>query len=270
MTSTPPTSLPDLAVLVEKQNTMQHQLHTKMAQVTAPAGTQLRFEEEAEFGQPPEVSTGMSGLRFSGGGEKEDGTDFIVLSPDDDFCLGLIARDRVCLQRRDLCDIAKHCRKKLQVNTEAFHILDLANGQRKVSAFKEPSIQVQGLSAKQMQALTMERHSVQEWHRLFTALCVVRLKGDDEFEDVKRRATKKLTIEADFIPNKRAKVRDESLPLSVPPTVLFRIDSEERQQLQAVSLAPGEEDFAFPPSSGMLCAHILLPLILNCPCCIVI
>jgi hypothetical protein len=148
MTSTPPQSLPDLAVLVEQLNTMQRQLQTKMAQVTAPAGTQLRFEEEAEFGQPPEVAAGTSGLRFSGGGEKEDGTDLIVLSPDDDFCLGLIARDRVCLQRRDLCDVAKHGREKLRVTTDAFYILAPANGQRKASAFKEPFIQVQGLSAK--------------------------------------------------------------------------------------------------------------------------
>jgi hypothetical protein len=211
MTSTPPTSLPDLAVLVEQLNTMQRQLQTNMAQVTAPAGIQLRFEEEAEFGKPPEVATGTSGLRFLGG-EKEDGTDLIVLSPDDDFCLGLIARDRVCLQRRDLCDVAKHGREKLRVTTDAFHILAPANGQRKASDFKEPFIQVQCLSAKQMHALTTDRHSVHEWHRLFTALRVVRFEGDDEFEDAKRRATKKLTIGADFTPNKRAKVRDESPP----------------------------------------------------------
>jgi hypothetical protein len=116
-----------------------------------------------------------------------------------------------------------------------------ANGQRKASAFKAPSIHVQGLSAKQMHALTTDRHSVQEWLSLFTALRVVRFEGDDEFEDVKRRATKKLTIGADFTPNKRAKVRDESPPLSVPPTVLFGIDCDEREQLQAVSLAPGEK-----------------------------
>jgi hypothetical protein len=160
-TSTPPTSLPYLAVLVEQLNTMQRQLHTKMAQVTALSGTQLRFEEEAEFGQPPEVAAGTSGLRFSGGKEKEDGTDFIVLFPDSEFCVGLIARDRVCLQRRDLCDIAKHGCENLRVTTEAFHTLAPANGQRKASAFKEPSIQVHGLSATQMHALTTDRHSVQ-------------------------------------------------------------------------------------------------------------
>jgi hypothetical protein len=70
VTSTPPTSLPDLAVLVEQLNTMQRQLHTKMAQVTAPVGTQLRFEEKVEFGQPPEVAADTSGLRFFGGGER--------------------------------------------------------------------------------------------------------------------------------------------------------------------------------------------------------
>jgi hypothetical protein len=48
------------------------------------------------------------------------------------------------------------------VTTEAFHILDPANGQIKAWAFKEPSIQVQGLSAKQMHALTTDHHFVQE------------------------------------------------------------------------------------------------------------
>jgi hypothetical protein len=61
-------SLPDLSVLVEQLNTMQRHLQTKMAQVTAPVGTYLRFEEEAEFGQPPEVAAGPSVLRFSWGG----------------------------------------------------------------------------------------------------------------------------------------------------------------------------------------------------------
>jgi hypothetical protein len=70
MNSTPPMSLSDLDVLVEQLNTMQRQLQTNMAQVTAPAGTQLRFEEEAEFGQPPEVAAGTSGLSFSGGGRR--------------------------------------------------------------------------------------------------------------------------------------------------------------------------------------------------------
>jgi hypothetical protein len=70
MTYTPPTSLPDFAVLVEQLNTMQRQLQTKMAQGTAPAGTQLRFGEEAEFGQPSGLAAGTSGLRFSGGGRE--------------------------------------------------------------------------------------------------------------------------------------------------------------------------------------------------------
>jgi hypothetical protein len=114
-----------------------------------------------------------------------------------------------------------------------------------------------------MHALTTDLHSVQEWHRLLTDLRVVRFEGDDEFEDVKRRATKKLTIGAIFTPSKRAKVGDESPPSSVPPTVLFGIDSEDRDQLQAVYLAPGRKSFASLFSSGMRCAHILLPLILN-------
>jgi hypothetical protein len=77
----------------------------------------------------------------------------------------------------------------------------------------------------------------------FHGLHVARFEGNDEFEDVKRRATKKLTIGASFTTNKRVKVCDESPPLSVPLTVLFGVDSEECQQVQAVSLAPGEEEF---------------------------
>jgi hypothetical protein len=142
-----------------------------------------------------------------------------------------------------LCDVAKHGCEKLRVTTDYFYILAPANGQRNASAFKEPFTQVQGLSAKQMHALNTDHHSVQEWHRLFTALRVVRFEGDDELEDEKIRAMKKLTIGAAFTPNKRTKVRDESPPLSVPSTVLFGIDSEERDQLQAVSLAPWEEEF---------------------------
>jgi hypothetical protein len=108
-----------------------------------------------------------------------------------------------------------------------------------------------------MHALTTNRHSVQEWHRLFTALRVVIFEGDDEFEDAKRWATKKLTIGADFTPNKSVKVRDESPPLSVPPTVLFGIDSEERQQLQAVSLAPGDEEFCVSAQQwNALCTYL--------------
>jgi hypothetical protein len=181
----------------------------------------------------------------------------IVLSPDADFCLGLIACDRVFLQRRDLCDIAKHGREKLRVTTEAFHMLALANGQRNALDFKEPSIQVQGISAKQMHALTTDLHSVQERHRLLTALRVVRFEGDDEFEDVKRRATKNLTFGADLTPNKHAKICDESPPLYVMPTVLFGIDPEERQQMQAISLAPGEEAFRVSAQQwNALCAYI--------------
>jgi hypothetical protein len=129
------------------------------------------------------------------------------------------------------------------VTSDDSHILAPANGHRKASVFKEPFIQVQGLSAKQLHVLKMDRHSVQEWHHLFTAIRVVILEGDEEFEDVERRATKKLTIGTAFTPNKRVKVRNEISPLSAPPTVLFGIYSEERQQLQAVSLAPGEVDF---------------------------
>jgi hypothetical protein len=53
-------------------------------------------------------------------------------------CMGLISHDRVCLLRRDLCDVGKYTRDKLQVTSDAFHILAPANGQLKVSAFKEP------------------------------------------------------------------------------------------------------------------------------------
>jgi hypothetical protein len=72
-----------------------------------------------------------------------------------------------------------------RVTSDAFHILDMENGQQKVSGFKEPSIPVNDLSTKQIQATTTEKHSAQERHRLLTALKVVRFEDDEEFEDVK-------------------------------------------------------------------------------------
>jgi hypothetical protein len=75
MASTPPSSLQDLAAWAEKLSIVQSQLQKKITASTAPAGTQLRFKEEAEFGQPREVAAGTSGLSFFVVGKKEDGTD---------------------------------------------------------------------------------------------------------------------------------------------------------------------------------------------------
>jgi hypothetical protein len=65
------------------------------------------------------------------------------------------------------------------VNSDAFHILSLANGQWKVSDFREPSITVNDLSTKQTQAMTTERHSMQEWHRSLMMMKVVRFEDDE-------------------------------------------------------------------------------------------
>jgi hypothetical protein len=75
---------------------------------------------------------------------------------------------------------------------------------------------------------------VQEWHPLCMALKVVCLNGEDEFEDVKRRATKKLTIVAAFTTNRKVRLREVAYSITSPPTVMFLIAPEERQQLRAV------------------------------------
>jgi hypothetical protein len=118
----------------------------------------------------------------------------------------------------------------------------------------------------QMHALTTDRHSVQEWHRLFTALRVVRFEGDDEFEDVKRRATKKLTIGAalPLTSGPRFAMKDH-LCLSLQQCCLGYILRNVSNCKPFLS-RPGRKRFASPFSSGMRCAHILLPLILNCQC----
>jgi hypothetical protein len=66
-------------------------------------------------------------------------------------------------------------------------------------------------------------------------LKAVRFEGEDEFEDVQRRATKKLTIGAALTPNKRVKLCKAAAAAASPPTVVCGIAPEERVHLQTVT-----------------------------------
>jgi hypothetical protein len=70
MASMHPPLLPIFAALAEQLNTTQKKLQQQIYADNVPTGTYLSFEEETQFGQPRDVASGMSGLRFFGGGVK--------------------------------------------------------------------------------------------------------------------------------------------------------------------------------------------------------
>jgi hypothetical protein len=52
---------------------------------------------------------------------------------------------------------------------------------------------------------------VAEWNRILTAVKVVRFEDEDELEEVKARATKKLDLGMAFTPDKNAQRMQEEL-----------------------------------------------------------
>jgi hypothetical protein len=55
----------------------------------------------------------------------------VLLSPGNaqDYCLGRIGRDRVCLLQRGLFDVAKHEQRKVEVKEPKIHIMTPATKQ---------------------------------------------------------------------------------------------------------------------------------------------
>jgi hypothetical protein len=89
--------------------------------------TQLLFEEDIHM-EPTLVKMEKEGdlgtLGFPGGGGIDKGVPLALLSLGNtqDYCLGRIGRDRVCLLQMGLCDVAKHERQKLEVKEPMMYI----------------------------------------------------------------------------------------------------------------------------------------------------
>jgi hypothetical protein len=109
----------------------------------------------------------------------------------------------VCLMKIHLCDVAKHKREKLSVVEPVLLILAPASKATKFAAYREPSLPTRKLNQVQYETLLQERHDVAAWNRILTAVKVVRLDDEAEFQEVKTRAAKKYELGMAFTPNRK-------------------------------------------------------------------
>jgi hypothetical protein len=136
----------------------------------------------------------------------------VLLSPQNerDYCCGFIGRDRLCLMKIHLCDVAKHEREKLSVVEPVLLILAPARKGTKFAAYRDPSLPTSKLNQVQYETLLKERRDVADLNRILTAVKVVRFDDDAEFQEVKTRAATKSELGMVFTPIKKAKIpRDE-------------------------------------------------------------
>jgi hypothetical protein len=117
----------------------------------------------------------------------------VLLSPRNaqDYCLGRIGRDRVCLLQRGLCDVAKRERQKLGVKDPMMHIMTSATKQMKFAAYETPALAVDFLTDLQYVDLIREQHPVAEWNRILLAIKEGDFENELEFHGIKLWATRK-------------------------------------------------------------------------------
>jgi hypothetical protein len=142
------------------------------------------------------------------------------------YCCGFIGRDRVCLMKSHLCDVAKHEREKLSVVEPALLILAPASKATKFAAYREPSLPTSKLNQVQYETLLQERHDVADWNRILTAVKVARFDDEAEFQEVKTRAAKKSELGMAFTPSKKAKIPRCEIELEAE--LLFDINPTDR------------------------------------------
>jgi hypothetical protein len=249
MSSTPPTSKPSMDKVAEMLSSIQQQMQLINPPKTAGEGLQLDFAAAAEEdpfslgNTSPSLGfgTGMAAAAMDkqvgaygllGGGTKmSDVVSLVLLSPQNerDYLCGFIVRDRVCLMKSHLCDVAKHETEKLSIVEPVLFILAPASKAAKFEVYREPSLPTSKLNQVQYDTLLQERHDVADWNRILTAIKVVRFDDEAEFQEVKTRAAKKYELGMAFTPSKKAKItRDEieleaDLLFDINPTDLSRL-----------------------------------------------
>jgi hypothetical protein len=183
----------------------------------------------------PEKEVGASGL--PGGGTKMSAVvSLVLLSPQNerDYCCGFIGRDRVCLMKSHLCDVAKHEREKLSVVEPVLLILAPASKATKFVAYREPSLPTSKLNQVQYETLLQEGHDVADWNRILTAVKVLRFDDEAELQEVKTRAAKKSELGMAFTTNKKAKIPRGEIELEAE--LLFDINPTDRARLSFVPI----------------------------------
>jgi hypothetical protein len=108
----------------------------------------------------------------------------VLLSPQNerDYCCGFFGRDRVCLMKIHLCDVAKHEREKISVVEPVLLILAPASKATKFAAYREPSLPTSKLNQVQYKTLLQKRNDVADWNRTLTAVRVARFNDEAEFK----------------------------------------------------------------------------------------
>jgi hypothetical protein len=135
----------------------------------------------------------------------------VLLSPQNEryYCCDFIGRDRVCLMKSHLCDVAKHERDKLTVTESVLLIMATATKTIKFAAYGDPSLPISNFNQAQYEVLVQEKREVADWNRILTDVKVVRFVDTIEFEEVKARAAKKYELGIAFNPSKKARLTRE-------------------------------------------------------------
>jgi hypothetical protein len=131
----------------------------------------------------------------------------VLLSPGNaqDYCLGRIGRDRVCLLQRGLCDVATHERQKVEVKDPMIHIMTPAKNQTKFAAYETPALAVDLLTDLHYADLIQEQHPVAERNRILLAINEGNFENESEFNKIKLRSTRKPAFSKSFTPRKKVK-----------------------------------------------------------------
>jgi hypothetical protein len=131
----------------------------------------------------------------------------VLISPGNaqDYCLGRIGRDIVCLLQRGLCDVAKHERQKEEVKEPMIHIMTPATKQTNFAAYDTPALSVDLLTDLQYADLIPEQHPVAEWNRILLAIKEGNFENEPEFNEIKLRAARKPAFSKSFTPRKKVK-----------------------------------------------------------------
>jgi hypothetical protein len=192
MSATPPVGTPSTMSVTNLIASMQRDMKKAPPPAAAVAmdlqGTQLMYYEEQISGPSPAVKVEREGgLGTFGlpGGDIND-VPLVLLSPRNgqEFCLGPIGRDRMCLLQAGMCDVAKHD-NKLVVPEAMVHIMAPSTKQTKFATYEALALAVASLTLAQYEDLTQEQHPVTDWNRIILAIKAGNFDTEKENEEIK-------------------------------------------------------------------------------------
>jgi hypothetical protein len=122
-----------------------------------------------------------------------------------DYFLGHIGRDRVCLLQKGLCDVATHERQKVEVKEPMIHSMTPGTKQTNFATYETLALAVDLLTDLQYADLIRDQHPVVEWNRILLAIKEGNFENESEFNEIKLRATREPAFSKSFTPRKKVK-----------------------------------------------------------------